>query len=292
MLQTVLQLLATSLQIGAVYVLFSLGLTLIFSIMRVVNFAHGHFFAISALIVSYGVEHLVAMGFSVLPAYLLSTGAGIAVALILGAIVYQFGLRFFLRDMEGAFILTMGLALFLDGALLGAFGGAVRSVPEIVSGDVSFFGVAVTMQRLALCIAAVIVTVALYWAMSATKLGKALRAVAADHEAAMLQGIPYGKLALTGFLIAAALAALSGALIAPVSIVSPVMGSDYLIKGFMCVIVGGLGSVPGAIVGALFIALVEAVGGYYLDSSAATVAIFVLVIVVLLIRPRGLLAHG
>jgi branched-chain amino acid transport system permease protein len=289
---TVLQLLLTTVQIGAVYILFSLGLTLIFGIMRIVNFAHGHFFAISALIVSYTVPRFVGMGLPILPAYLLATASGIAAALVLGIIVYNFGLRFFLRDMEGAFILTMGLALFLDGVLLSSFGGAVCSVPEIIGGTVSFLGVAVTMQRLVLCIAAVIVTAALYWAMSATKLGKALRAVAADHEAAMLQGIPYGRLALTGFLMAAALAALSGALIAPVSIVSPVMGSDYLIKGFMSVIVGGLGSVPGAIVGALFIALIETIGGYYLDASAATVAIFVLVIVILLVRPRGLIAHA
>jgi branched-chain amino acid transport system permease protein len=291
-MQTGLQLLVTTLQIGAVYILFSLGLTLIFGIMRVVNFAHGHFFAISALLVSYLVPRLVALGLPVFPAYLLSACAGLIAALALGTLLYRFGLRFFLRDMEGAFILTMGLALFLDGVLLGTFGGAVRAVPEFISGTISLAGVTITLQRMVLCVAAVVITGALYWAMSGTKLGKALRAVAADHEAAMLQGIPYERLALTGFLIAAALAAIAGALIAPVSIVSPVMGSDYLMRGFMSVIVGGLGSVPGAIVGALFIAATETLGGYYLDSSAATVAIFVLVIVVLLFRPRGLIAHG
>jgi branched-chain amino acid transport system permease protein len=77
-----------------------------------------------------------------------------------------------------------------------------------------------------------------------------------------------------------------------VSIVSPVMGSDYLMKGFISVVVGGLGSVSGAIVGALFIALVETIGGYYIDSSAATISIFILVIVVLLVRPRGLVSYG
>lgn len=288
----VLQLLLTALQIGAVYILFSLGITLIFGIMRIVNFAHGNFFAISALIVSYATPTLVAAGMPVLPAYLVATAGAIATTLVLGVVVYQFGLRYFLRDMEAAFILTMGLALVLDGLLLKVFGGAVRAVPEIIGGTISVLGVAVTNQRLILCLTAAIVTAALYWAMSATKLGKALRAVAADHEAAMLQGIPYSRLALIGFLIAAALAALSGALIAPVSIVSPAMGADYLIKGFMSVIVGGLGSVPGAIVGALFIALIESVGGYYFDASSATVAIFILVIAVLLVRPRGLVARA
>jgi len=291
-LHIALQLFVTSIQIGAVYVLFSLGLTLIFGIMRIVNFAHGQFFAISALIVSLGLPALVAAGVPVVPAYLLAALAGIGVSIVLGAIVYQFGLRFFMRDMEGAFILTMGLSLLFDGMLLGIFGGAVRAVPEIIPGTVSLLGVPMRTQRLVLCIAAVVITAALYWTMSRTKLGKALRAIAADHEAAMLQGIPYNRLAMVGFFIASVLAAAAGALIAPVSVVSPAMGSDYLMKGFMSVVLGGLGSVPGAIVGAWFIALIEAIGGYYFDSSAATVAMFVLVIVVLLVRPRGLLGHA
>jgi branched-chain amino acid transport system permease protein len=184
------------------------------------------------------------------------------------------------------------MALFLDGIFLGVFGGAVRSVPQIISGNVSILGAPVTLQRLVICVVAALVTIALYWSLSATKLGKALRAVAADQEAAMLQGIPYHRIALIGFMIAALLAAFAGVLIAPVSVVSPVMGTDYLMKTFIAVVVGGLGSVPGAIVGALFIGLIEAVGGYYFDSSSATVAMFVLVIIVLLVRPRGLLGHA
>lgn len=291
-MQIALQLFVTSLQIGAVYILFSLGLTLIFGVMRIVNFAHGHFFAVSALIVSLAVPWLAAAGLPVVPAYLLSALGGIAISALLGAIVYQFGLRRFLRDMEGAFILTMGLSLLFDGILLGLFGGAVRPVPEIITGNLSILGVPMMTQRLVLCVVAVAITAAMAWSMSATKLGKALRAIAADHEAAMLQGIPYHRLSLFGFVIAAMLAAAAGALIAPVSVVSPAMGSDYLMKGFISVVLGGLGSVPGAIFGAWFIALIEAIGGYYFDSSTATLAIFVLVVVVLLVRPRGLAGHA
>jgi branched-chain amino acid transport system permease protein len=291
-LQTALQLLVTTLQIGAVYILFSLGLTLIFGIMRVVNFVHGHFFALSALLVSVLVPQVAAAGFSVQSAYLLAGLAAILVSLCLALIVYKFGLAHFLRDMEGAFIFTMGMALFLDGVFLGVFGGAVRSVPQIIEGNVSILGAPITIQRLVLCVVATLVTAALYWSLAATKLGKALRAVATDHEAAMLQGIPYNHIALIGFLLASLLAAFAGVLIAPVSVVSPVMGTDYLMKTFIAVVVGGLGSVPGAIVGALFIGLIEAVGGYYFDSSTATVAVFILVIVVLLVRPKGLLGNA
>ena len=291
-MQTALQLLVTTLQIGAVYILFSLGLTLIFGIMRVVNFVHGHFFALSALMVSVLVPKVMDAGYTVQSAYLLAALGAMAVSLALAALLYKFGLAHFLRDMDGAFILTMGMALFLDGVFLGLFGGAVRSVPQVIEGTVSILGAPITIQRLLLCLLAGVVTLTLYWSLGSTKLGKALRAVAADHEAAMLQGIPYGRIAFTGFMIAALLAAFAGVLIAPVSVVSPVMGTDYLMKTFIAVVVGGLGSVPGAIVGALFIGFIEAVGGYYFDSSTATVAMFIIVIVVLLFRPKGLLGHA
>jgi branched-chain amino acid transport system permease protein len=291
-MQTTIQLILTSLQIGAVYILFSLGLTLIFGVMRIVNFAHGHLFAVSALVVAYTVPWLASGGIPVLPAYLLSVLAGVSVAMALGFLMYIFGFRGFRRDMVGSFILSIGLVLLLDGILLKTFGGAVRPVPEILPGTVTILGAAVTVQRFALCVAAVVITGVLYLALTRTKIGKALRAVSIDHEAAMMQGIPYNRMALAGFMIASALAALAGALIAPVTIVSPVIGADYLIKGFIAVSVGGLGSVPGAILGGLFVAAIETFGAFYFDPSSASIGIFLLVIVVLLVRPKGLLGHG
>jgi len=238
------------------------------------------------------VPMVVAAGFTIQAAYLIGATGGILGSLILALIVYTFGISRFLRDLEGGFILTMGLALVLDGVFLETFGGTVRSVPPIIEGNVTILGAVLTMQRLVLCVVAALMTAALYWALSATKLGKALRAVASDREAAMLQGIPYNQIALIGFLLAALMAAVAGVLIAPVSVVTPVIGTDYLMKAFVAVVVGGLGSVPGAIAGSLFIAVIEAVGGFYFDSSTATIAMFILVIVVLLFRPRGLLAHA
>jgi branched-chain amino acid transport system permease protein len=291
-MQTGVQLLLTTLQIGAVYILFSLGLTIIFGVMRVVNFAHGHLFAVSALVVAVSVPWLITFGIPVLPAYLISCLAGVAIAMMLGLIMYTFGFKYFQRDMVGSFILSIGLVLLLDGIILEIFGGAVRSVPEILPGTAEILGASVTLQRLFLCVMAIIITAVLYLVLTRTTLGKALRAVSIDHEAAMLQGVPYDRMALLGFMIAAFLAALAGALIAPISIVTPTLGADYLIKGFIAVIIGGLGSIPGAILGALFIAAIETFGGFYLDPTSATIAIFGLAIVVLLIRPKGLLGNG
>lgn len=291
-MQTAIQLTLTSLQIGAVYILFSLGLTLIFGVMRIVNFVHGHLFAVSALILAYLMPWLVAAGLPVLPAYLLTAVVGVAGSIVLGLLTYLFGFRYYQRDMVGSFILSIGFVLLLDGVFLEVFGGAVRPVPTILPGSIRVLGAAITTQRLALSVVAVLITAALYWSLTGTKLGKALRAISLDHHAAMLQGIPYNRVALAGFLISCGLAGVAGALIAPVTIVSPVIGADYLIKGFIAVIIGGLGSVSGAILGGLFVATIETLGSYYFDASSATIAIFVLVIVVLLLRPRGLLGHG
>lgn len=291
-MQTFIQLSATTLQIGAVYVLFSLGLTLIFGVMRIVNFVHGHIFAVAALVVAYLLPILVGGGLAAAAAYVLASICGIAASLGLGVIIYLFGFRYFQRDLVGSFILSIGLVLLLDGVLLHVFDGAVRGVPEIFPGSVNIAGAQITVQRLFLCGVAFLMAGILYWTLGHTKLGRALRAVAYDHEAAMMMGVPYARIAFFGFLIASLLAAIAGALIAPVSIVSPVIGTDYLIKGFIAVIIGGLGSVPGAILGSLFVALVETLGGYYLDSSYATIAIFALVIVVLLFRPKGVMGRA
>jgi branched-chain amino acid transport system permease protein len=289
--QTILQLLLTAIQIGSIYILFSLGLTLIFGVMRIVNFAHGQFFALSALLASVLVPWLTVQGFSLPTAYaiafVLSTGAVVA----LGMVTYQYGFRFFKRDLTGSFVLSVGLVLLLEGAYLHFFGGAVRTVPPIVSGNVSFLGLTLTSQRLMLCMAAIVFTAMLYWVLSATRLGKAMRAASIDHEAAMLQGIPYKRVAFQGFAVATFLGAVAGALLAPISAVTPSLGADYLVKGFIAVIIGGLGSVPGAIIGSLFIALIESVGGFYADPSIANLAIFTLVMIVLLVRPNGLMGN-
>ncbi len=286
------QLLVNSLQIGAVYVLFSLGLTLIFGVMRVVNFAHGEFFTLVALLIAVALPWLVGMGMPLGLAFALACAAAVAAVMALGRLVYEFGFRHFQRDMIGSFVLSIGLALLLQGLYIEIFTGAPRKLPTLIEGNVHIFGAGLTMQRLILCVVALLVAGGMYLALSKTRLGAALRAVSEDHEAAMLQGIAYRRIALVGFLIGTLLAAIAGALLAPVSVIGPTIGSGYLIKGFIAVVIGGLGSIPGAIVGSMLIAIVESVGGYYFDPALATIAMFVMVMAVLLVRPKGLMGHG
>jgi branched-chain amino acid transport system permease protein len=291
-MQTLFQLTLTAVQIGSVYVLFALGLTLIFGVLRIVNFAHGQFFTLSALIVSVAIAWLVMRGVPVHLAYLGGFVSGVVLASALGAIVFRFAFRRFQRDLAGSFILSAGFVLLFEGIFHDVFGGAVRSVPPLVSGNVVVFGATLAAQRLILCAVAVLLACGLLWSLNATRMGRAMRAVSIDHEAAMLQGIPYNAIAFRGFVVATALGAIAGALIAPVSIVSPDFGESYLVKGFIAVVIGGLGSVPGAILGSLFIAFIESFCGFYFDPSSANLAIFVLVMLVLLVRPKGVLGHA
>ncbi|MBN3770434.1 branched-chain amino acid ABC transporter permease [Burkholderia sp. Se-20378] len=290
-MQTLLQLIFTALQIGAVYILFALGLTLIFGVLRIVNFAHGQFFTLSALVVSVTVPWFASGGRPVWLAYAIACVLGVIVTSAFGALVYEAGFKRVERDMTGSFILSAGLVLMVEGGFMKLFGGGVRPVPPLIDGNVDVLGVSIAAQRLVLCGVAAALTLLVTLALGGTRFGKALRAVSIDHEAAMLQGIPYRRIAFRGFVAATAIGAVAGVLIAPVAAVTPTLGDAYLVKGFIAVVIGGMGSVPGAILGSLFIAFVESFVGFYFDPSVASLAIFVLVMAVLLVRPKGLLGH-
>lgn len=290
-MQNFLQLSFIALQIGAVYILFSLGLTLIFGVLRIVNFAHGVFFTLAALTTAVAVPWFGALGLPIWAAYLAACVTSVVLTSVCGAVVYEFGFKRVERDMLGSFILSAGLILVGEGVLLKVFGGGIHPVPPLLDGNVNVLGTDVASQRLVLCAVALGLTILLTRMLGRTRFGKALQAVSIDHEAAMLQGIPYRWIGFLGFLSATAVGAVAGALVAPVAAVTPTLGDSYLIKGFIAVIIGGMGSVPGAIIGSLFIAFIESFVGFYLDPSVADLATFILVIVFLLVRPKGLLGH-
>ncbi|MEZ5739713.1 MAG: branched-chain amino acid ABC transporter permease [Burkholderiaceae bacterium] len=287
------QLLLNALQIGTVYVLFALGLTLIFGIMKIVNFAHGAFFTAAALTVSVVMPWaMTELGAPVWLAYLLGSSAAIALVCVLGAVIYLVGFQRYLQDLIGSFILSIGILLLLNGIYLWIFGGAPRTVPPLVTGNITIFGASMMGQRLVVMILAALITLGVWLLIQKTKLGLSLRAAAEDHEAAMLQGIGFRRVALYGFLIGSVLAACAGALMAPLHAITTVGGDDFLVKAFIIIIVGGLGSVSGAIIAGFLVALIESIGGHYFDLSTATIAMFALVMVLLLVRPQGIMGRA
>lgn len=289
-MSTFVQLLINAIQIGAIYVLFSLGLTLVFGVMRVINFAHGELFALTAILTAVGVQTLFPEG----PFWLRYSGAflvSVAVVLTLSGAIYIVGLSRFLGDLGSGFIFSLGLVLVLQGSMTEIFGGYPRAVPALADGRLAIFGGAVALQKVIVAALALIATGLLLVVVFRTKLGMALRAIAEDREAAMLQGIRYQRLALFGFLIGSSLAAIAGGLIAPLTVILPTMGSEFIMKAFMIVIIGGLGSIWGAIVASFLIAAVESFGSYFVDLPLVTIAIFTLVAVLLVIRPQGFFGH-
>ncbi|HUT51067.1 MAG TPA: branched-chain amino acid ABC transporter permease [Alphaproteobacteria bacterium] len=287
------QLLINTLQIGVVYVLFSLGLTIIFGVMKIVNFAHGEFFAVAALLMAVLVNTAAdEFGLPLWVGYAGGFVGAVIAVLVLGLIVYRPAFERYLRDLVGSFILSVGLLLLLQGILLEVFGGVPRVVPRMGDNTISILGGRITELRLAVSLIALAIMLLAYLLIQRTRLGMALRAMSEDHEAAMLQGIRYRRIALYGFLIGSVLAATAGALIAPLTAITPAIGGDYLVKAFIIVIVGGLGSITGAISAGFLIALIESIGGFFLDPSLTTVALFMLVIIFLVLRPQGIMGHA
>jgi branched-chain amino acid transport system permease protein len=286
------QLVINTLQIGSVYVLFALGLTLIFGVMQIVNFAHGEFFSLAALVVASLTPTLSAsLGLPLWADFLIALVAATCAVIVLGALTYWIGFERYLRDLVGSFILSVGLILFLQGILVEIFTATPRPIDPILPGTISILGGKITTQRLLVIGLAIAFTVMLYLLLQKTKMGKALRAVAEDREAAMLQGIRYRRISFYGWLIGVVMAGLAGALIAPLTVSQPAIGGDYLIKAFIIIIIGGLGSIPGAILGALLVAFIESLFGYYFDLTMATIVMFVIVMIFLLVRPQGLMGH-
>lgn len=286
------QLLLNAVQIGAVYVLFALGLTIIFGVMKIVNLAHGAFFTAAAILVAVVASALAGRaGMPPFLAYVAATAVAIAAVLVLGLALYHLSYERYLRDMTGSFILSIGILMLMEGAMAELFGGAPRVVPPLSERTIDILGARVTLQGAITSLVVLAIAAGVILLIKSTKLGKALRAATDDHEAAMLQGISYRRIARAGFLIGTLLAAVAGCIIAPLTFVTPYSGSDYLVRAFIIVIIGRLGSIPGTVLAGFLVALVNSLGGYYLDPTITTILLFVVVILVLIARPQGILGR-
>jgi branched-chain amino acid transport system permease protein len=277
------QLLINGIVIGATYALVAIGLTLIFGMMRVVNFAHGEFYMLGAYV-----------AISAATEYGLGYFAALPVAVVLIALV-GFGFeQIFLRPLRNADILatalvTIGLSIFLQNTALLLWGPRPGQVDDPFAGAViAVAGVGVTTIRLFALTVAVIAMSSLGLVIKYTKLGRMMRATFQDRDAAALQGIEVDHVFSLSFIIGVALASLAGALLSAVFVVSPDMGNMANLKSFAVVILGGLGDVPGAVAGGFLLGLAESFGAGYVSAGYKDSISFLLLIMVLLIRPYGL----
>jgi branched-chain amino acid transport system permease protein len=198
-----------------------------------------------------------------------------------------------LRPLQGEPMMqvfaTFGLLIVLENTVLAVTGGVGYSVRSVAEGlSISFGPVQIGASRVVVLVAATATTVALAWYLRASLTGKAIRAVAQDRTAARLMGVNVDRIFTVTFGIGAALAGLAGCLLAPIYTMSPQIGMNFILPAFAVVVLGGLGSVPGAYVGGFIVGLTEAIAGYYLDPALKHAVLFMVFIVVLLVRPSGL----
>jgi len=268
---------------GMILALVASGLTLIFGIMDVVNFAHGELFMLGAYL---GFVVFVSTG----SFWLALIGAALVVA-ILGAAMQIVALRPLIgRDPLNTILATFGVSLVLQNYALWQFGPVVRKIPAPIGSQFTLFYLQYPWYRLLVAALSAAIIGGFWLFLKHGKFGVWIRATAQDRVMAQAMGIPV-PLVYTGvFAIGAAMAAASGVLFAPMVGVSHTMGLDWVLKAFIVVVVGGMGNFVGYIVAAIFISLIEAYTTIWLDPSRAVIVSFVILILTLLFRPTGLFA--
>ena len=278
-----LQVVVVGLLMGAVYALFSSGLTLIWGMMNVINFAHGEFVMIG-MYVAFWTYMLWGGG----P---LAFGPLAAVLLFLFGIVVYFALvRHIMRGPMLAQILgTFGLALLLRYAAFWAFSANFVTLPEtVLGGTLNLGGILVPIPRLVAGIVALALTLGMHLLLTRTALGSRLLAVSEDRTAAMLMGIRPDRMQALAWGLAAGATGVAGAMIATFYYISPIIGESLAVIAFVTVTLGGFGSVPGAMLAGLLIGVIESLSAYLIGPVYKDMVIYGLFVAVLWLRPQGL----
>jgi branched-chain amino acid transport system permease protein len=273
------------LSMGAIYILMALGLTLMFGMMHIINFAHGAIYMLGAFAIYYLFAQA---GIPYVLAFLLTLLLLGAFGLIIERVIY----RPLGGGIEPTLVALLALTTLLESSGYLVFGVLDKNVPTVFPGVIHAAGVNLSVERLSTIPVVTVMVVALHLFMHRTKTGQAMRAIEQDKEAAALQGVNVNYINALAFGIGFALAAAAGALMAPVFAVNPSMGELPLLKAFIIIILGGLGSVPGAILGGVILGLIDGILATALGFELAFLLSFVLIILILLVRPQGLLGHA
>jgi branched-chain amino acid transport system permease protein len=286
-LEALLQHLVNGLVLGGTYALLGIGLTLIFGLMNVVNFAHGEFYTLGA----YAAFAALALGG-------LPFVAAIPVAIVAGVALGALCERVLLRPLRGesidsVMLVMIGLWIAMQNAELLSWGGVAKSIAHPFPTAPLVLGpLGIAPLRLFVFAAALALIVAAHLVIHRTRLGRAMRATFQDADTAALMGVRIGRIHTATFALGSGLAAAAGALLGPIFLVYPSMGDLASLKAFSVVILGGLGNVAGATFGGLLLGVAEELGAGYVSSGYRDAVGFVIIILVLLLRPSGLFARA
>ena len=280
MLQDIL---VTGLVNGGVYALLAVGFSLIFGVARIVNIAHTAFYMLAAYCF-YTLLVKVGMGF------LLSAVIAVAAVTLLSVVCYRLLIEPVREHHAAVLIATIALALVFQELMLFTFGGHYLGIPSTLEGGVRVLGVSIPYQRMLILVVAAAMLTGVWLVLYRTRLGLAIRATANDLEVASLMGMNVTRVAMATVAISVSLAAVAGVVVAPVFVVDPFMWLAPLVTMLAIVVLGGLGSLKGSLIGALIIGYVEAITVFAVPAGAylkGAVALLIMVIV-LLARPEGL----
>ncbi len=278
--------LVVGLLIGGIYGLVGIGVNLIFGVVRIVNFAQGELVMLS-MYMAWWLQ--MEFGFSPYLAVLFVAPAMFAV----GALIQRFIMQPLQTEPMMQMFATFGLLMILQNGVLATTRGEALNVTSPWASQVlAMGGLRVGVARLVAFAAATLLTVALYWFLHHTMQGKAIRAVTQDRRAARGMGINVERTYMYTFALGSALAGIAGVLLSPIYTLSPEIGQDFILAAFAVVVLGGLGSVWGAYVGGLCIGVIEALAGFYIDPALKSAVWFAAFIVVLILKPSGLLGQA
>ena len=280
------QVIVNAISLSLIYILFATGLTLIMGIFDVCNFAYGEFvmvggFATYFIVTKFG-----------LPYYLAPIAAMVVVSLI--GIIFEKGIFYPMRTRGGLepALATFGSSSILQTAVLVLFGGMPLGVRAIMNGKINIGSAYLPADRFPIIIVGLLMIALLFVFVQKTKLGLAIRALQQDQDAAALQGMNIASIRIVVWVVASCLAAVAGVLLAGIHYVDPWMGGGYLLKGFAVVIIGGLGSIPGALIGGFILGFVDSFGQTYMPTSSIFspyLFAFAFIMLVLIVRPQGIM---
>jgi branched-chain amino acid transport system permease protein len=285
--ETFLQALVSGVSVGSVYAMVALGLVLLYRTTNVLNFAHGDI-AVLATFLAFVLLNASGLAYGlVLPLTLLA-------AFGIGALIYLTLVKPAKNQSAlGQLILTLGLALMLNGLNALLFGTDNKVMPALVADSViRVFGVRVSLLALFTAGLGLAIMGALWFLLNGTKLGLAMRAVAQRQDVAQTLGVPVRRVVMATWGVAAVLAAAAGLLFAPTALLNPVMMFDPLSKGFVAAVLGGMNSLPGAVVGGYLLGVTELLVGSYVSLEFKASFAFIVVLLVLVFKPDGLLGRA
>ncbi|MEM0383219.1 MAG: branched-chain amino acid ABC transporter permease [Candidatus Caldarchaeum sp.] len=276
------QLMVGAILLGGVYALVTMGLALIFGVMRILNIAHGEFIIFGAY-ATYWVSKLLGLD------PFISIALAIPASAVLGFLVNTLMIRGLTKSFDAPIVSSFGLLLIMQASMLIAWTGDPRSlVTPFTAESIAVGPLLVPVIRLIAFSLSVSVLTALYLFLTRTFVGRAIRAIAQDSETAATLGIPVQRLQSFTFILSTCLAGLSGGLIAMLLSFQPTFGPEFLLKSFVVLALSGVGNIPGVIAGGLILGIGESYGSFFLGSGLRNVVAYALLIVLLLFRPRGL----